>query len=217
MFLCPRLGEWLFQYDETTLRFLDNCTEVSNLGQVFYSHKMKNLNEIYSSKINGSILQDFRANQNNSNNASQKEQSNNEMQNVNIEMQDMTKRQLLPDQKINLYQLAFLKKRAFLNFNRMVNSIITDIKKDLFVNEKHDILPEDLAPLYSKRLNGQVENYEVRMFQIRAKLHQNNEKKKQKDSKNEILKNREKLKLDLDLLMEGKDLDKKEMEVKCKS
>ena len=131
-------------------------------------------------------------------------------------MQDMTKRQLLPEQRMNLYQMYFRKKRAFLNFNRMVNSIITDIKKDLFVNEKHDILPEDLAPLYSKRLNGQVENYEVRMFHIRAKLHQNNEKKKQKDSRYEILKNREQLAIDLKMLLEGRNLDKKEMEVKCK-
>ena len=138
------------------------------------------------------------------------------MNNINIEMQDMTKRQLLPTEKLSHYQLAFRKKRAFLNFNRMVNSIIIDIKKDLIVNEKHDILPEDLAPLYSKRLNGQVENYEVRMYHIRAKLHQNNEKKKQKESKHEILKNRDQLALELKMLLEGRDSDKKEMEAKCK-
>lgn len=99
----------------------------------------------------------------------------------------------------------------------MFNSIILNIKNDLFINEKHDILPEDLAPLYSKRLNGQVENYELRMFQIRAKLHQNNEQKKNKDSKNDILKNRENLLFDLKMLLNGRDANIKEMELKCES
>jgi hypothetical protein len=217
MFICPRLGEWLFHYDENTLRFNDNCIEVSNLGRVYYSKKLKNLNDIFNKKINKYEQNEHLESKNIGNNIiSQKEFSNNELQNVNIEMQDLTKRQQLPAARIVDYQLAFRKKRAYLNFNRMVNLIIIDIKKDLFANEKHDILPEDLAPLYSKRLNGQVENYEVRMFQIRAKLHQNNEKKEQKVSKNEILKDRELLAIDLISLLDGKDLDKKEMEVKCK-
>lgn len=216
MFLCPRLGEWLFHYDENTLRFYDNCTEVSNLGQVFYLNKLKKLNEVFYTNVNNNQQKELIGKEEIKNEyGPQKDSDKYENENVNIEMQDLTKRQLMSEQRNIQYQSAFRKTRAFLNFNRIVNSIIPDIKKDLFVNEKHDILPEDLAPLYSKRLKGQVENYEVRMFQIRAMLHQNNEKKNQKDSKNQILKNRDQLGLDLRLLMEGKDLNKKEMEAKC--
>jgi len=209
MFLYPRLNEWLFQYDEGTLRFSDNCVETANLGQKYFAYKLNNLNEYYSNNVsqlnNQGIL-----NNNKSSNFDYKEN-----QNINIEMQDMTKRQLLPIEKSQQYQIAYRKKRAFLNFNRMFNSIILNVKSDLFINEKHDILPEDLAPLYSKRLNGQVENYEVRMFQIRAKLHQNNEQKKNKESKNDILKDREHLLFDLKMLLNGRDSNIKEMELKC--
>jgi len=219
MFFLPRINEWLFQYDELTLRFYDNCSEASNLGRRFYSYKLKQINDDYKpSDIDINFSQNKYIYQDNINedNMHNNENGNNsyiDNKNNNIEMHDFTKRKLLPIEKNKQYQLAFKKKRAFINFNRMVNSIIVDIKKDLFVNEKHDILPEDLAPLYSKRLNGQVENYEVRMYQIRGKLHHKNDQKNQ--SSNEILKNRDQLKIDLKIFLDGKDEDKKEMELKC--
>lgn len=221
-FICPRLAEWFFHFDEPSLRFNDNCNEITNLGKRYYSYKMDKLTDI--SNQNGEFLADKNLagmledsqNHNDSNSYNSKGANGSDYKRgQNIEMQDISKRKNKTRIEKNLlYEVSLRKNRAFHNFNKLVNTLILDVKKNLFVNEKHDMLSEDLAPLYSKRLNGQVENYEVRMYQIRVKLHQN-EMKKQKEEKFEILKNRQKLVSDLKALLEGKDADLKEMETKC--
>ena len=204
MFIFPRISEWLFHYDEQTLRFTDNCNEISILCSHYFNHKLKELDHFYYK--NQEILTKILPIENNSNDLAVGQ---------NIELQDFSGRNLLSRDKGIKYQVAFKKSRAFLNFNKMVNAIILQIKQDLFANEKHDVLSEDLAPLYSKRLNGQVENYEIRMFQIRTKLHENALLKKTKEEKLGLLKDRFKLASDLKILFDGKDYDRKEMEIRC--
>lgn len=107
MFLYPRLSEWLFHYEEANLRFSDNCVETANLGNKFFSYKLNKLDEYYSNNVSQLNNQGIQMN-NKLNNFEYKEN-----QNINIEMQDMTKRQLLPMEKSLQYQIAYKKKEHF--------------------------------------------------------------------------------------------------------
>jgi hypothetical protein len=211
MFIYPRLSEVLFQYEETDLKFLDTCNIVSKLGEDYFSYKLNQIEtnyNLYSDVINKCL--EKKQIKNDSLN------DNNHYQNQIIELQNINK-----DNKIEInydksfeYLVAYRKCRAFVNFNKLIASITSDISQDLYVNERHDILPEDLTPLYSKRLLKQVENYEIRMFDIRAKLH-TDQTKINKDEKYELLKNREKLLNGLKDFIAEKDIDEKKFAIKC--
>lgn len=215
LFICPRLSEWIFQYDETHLRFLDTSTTVTKLNTDYFTFKLNQIETNYqenSADINKCLGKEKKAINNVGNN-------NNNNENQIIELQNFgnnnnnNKKEIDNDKSFE-YLIAHRRCRAFTNFNKLVTSITSDINFDLFVNEKHDILPEDLAPLYSKRLLKQVENYEIRMYEIRAKLH-TDQTKKDKEEKYELLKNREKLLKDFKYFIAEKDIDKQKLAIKC--
>lgn len=210
MFICPRLSEWVFQYDESFLRFLDNSNVIRNLGEKYFKFKLSQIETNY--KENSDILNKC----NNKNNNIEDFRIDADKNKQIIELQDLSKNiKDISNEKSFEYLVAYRRCRAFVNFNKMINIISLDVRMDLFINEKHDELPEDLTPLYSKRLLKQVENYEIRMFDIRAKLH-TDQTKKLKDEKYELLKNRAKLLKDFKDFIEEKEIDQKALIFKCK-
>jgi len=210
MFICPRLSEWIFQYDETSLRFLDTRNIVTKISENYFTFKLNQIETNYqenSEVINKCLERKGEINNYNNN--------NNNVENQIIELQDFANKKKINYEKSFDYLIAYRRCRAFVNFNKLIFAITPEINQDVFINEKHDILPEDLTPLYSKRLLKQVENYEIRMFDIRAKLH-TDQTKKDKDEKYELLKNREKLLKDFKNFIAEKDIDEKKFAVKCK-
>jgi hypothetical protein len=215
MFIYPRLSENLFQYEETDLKFLDTCNVVSKIAKDYYSFKWNQIDKNYIEHYHAinKCLEKKQISRDSSIDKNQNQNKNQiiELQNMN---DNCSNKNEITFEKSFEYLVAYRKCRAFVNFNKLILSITSDISQDLYVNERLDILPEDLAPLYSKRLLKQVENYEIRMFDIRAKLH-TDQTKRSKDEKYDILKNRERLLNGLKDFLADKDINEKKFSIHC--
>jgi hypothetical protein len=197
MILCPRLAEWLFRYDEGALRFKYNTIVISNLTNIFFAEqgmktKALKLNDDLHKNI-VKLRKNIQFDATNNDNKFAVKPDSDEIDQYHIE-----------EVKI---KADAQKLRGYLNFNKMVNSILFQSRYKLFLNDRSDNLPEDLAPIYHQRLEGQIERYESRMFQIRQELHTESAHAKAKPKHVNVYKDKKKLKGNWENLFKGRDLN----------
>ena len=196
MVLFPKLSEWLFRYDESQLRFEENNNMVDNISSLFYK-------KLYSKckKEEGDNFEKIKMNI---------EENQNALVPSNSQKVDITIEEL----KMKIDKRKY---KAFINYHRMIGTFLFGVRFQLYKNEKRDNLPEDLAPLYNQKIQGQIEKFENRAYQTKRKFIKEVESSQEAEiDRNQIFKDKRRLLENIEIIKQGREFNQEGLFTKCK-
>jgi hypothetical protein len=196
MILFPRLSEWLFRYNEDSLTVKNDNDIMKIFGEEFYRYKLtKSKTLITENELQCSTMTKI-------------------YNYVNPLDETKIEKEIIYDEK--LLKRSYRRFKGYLNFKIFTINVLYRIKKNLFLNERRDLLPEEYAPLTKHRIDGQLEKYENRMSQLRQNLYKAIDIMNIFNGISDVYRDRKLEKKNLELFLEGKDLNVDDLIEKCK-
>ena len=196
MILFPKLSEWLFRYNEDSLRLKIDNEMLNSVGNKFYEYKLKKCETIIE-EIDEKHMIMMKLNKN--------------INYINIEKLET---EICEDEELLVY--SYRKFKAFINYRKLFNLILFKLRFRFYSIDRSDKLPNFLTPLSSHRIEGQMEKYETRMYDTKNDLYKALDMNKiNKNDIADLYRNRKLEKNNLEAFLNGRELDIQDLVENC--